>query len=460
MKKIFLLLFLIFSLVGCEYEQLIIDETTETPEIETTEIIVIVKVSNNTIDMTKPGEQYAEVTLARVNPDNHDEIYEEYEDVEWSVASTDDQILKVAVDSLTEATANKCRITLIGLKSGEAYITASCILDGVTYTSSNSNENKIIVNEDRNFEFLNCPTSIVPGKIYKCSLKTNFEGEVNLYKTGSLNIDLYPLMNLDTVKTVYVKPGVSTDFWIAYNGENNHEESIIAKTSNNTVVAENKIMCFGEIVFKLHYYEYNYYDDDGLGNDIIPRGWNEIRMDASCGDEVIYGLPFAFTSSPKLFFVENKHSENNFVDYNDLNIKSLYCFAFGKTMFFDNIWPLQYEGTLNNVINPDKTITQRLKNSKTYIEKHSKNNVELIPITIDEIKGTIENNSNVSILTVDSSTYYKNLYIEDDNGNLELYMPFEINYVNNNKVDIYGIEYGQYYDSGWKPYYYGFYAIK
>ena len=422
------------------------------------DIIIIIKPTDNTINMTEYDAQSVTFTLARVNPDNHNEIYEEYKATEWSVSSTDDQVVRAYINANDPNTAK-----LSGLRSGQAYITASCVLDGVTYTSSNSNENKITVNEDRTIQILNYPTSVVPGKIYKCSLVSNYDGAVSVYSDGNyIQLGCEPLLQTHYI-TINAKKNVPADFWISYTGYTDRTEGIKVRTSNSTILCQKNIICYGEISYYVNYLEENEYESDNQGSWVT--GWGGMSIDAYCGNEVMYRAPFYFGNNIDFTaFRENQSmSTGNIGAMNSSYLRwDITCFAFGRKKYFSNAYALP-------TIDPDNYYKWNendydFTKNKLFIEEHNNGNCELKEIKICYYSGNVSitqamaqnPKTTVLTLTADSSTYYENVYIEHENGDLQLYAPLVIKYNSNykGKTSICGLV----MDAGTSVQYYGFFV--
>ena len=205
--------------------------TVVAKEYKPGDVVIIIKPSENTINMTEPDAQTAELSLALVNPDNHTEIYEKLDGTDWTVGSSNNTLFDA---SLTSTKATESKVVLHGKNAGTGYITASCKYDGVTYNSVNGADNKITVNEDRTITISGLPETIYKGKAYPCTVKTNYDGNVNI-STSSTSLIFSESPAGETPSYIPVEKNTEAQMYVSYTGSTNTTVSVKAETTNSAV---------------------------------------------------------------------------------------------------------------------------------------------------------------------------------------------------------------------------------
>lgn len=199
------------------------------------DIVIIIRPNKNTINMTDPDAVSAELQIVLQDQDGNP--LEDYtaSATNWTVSASNANTFDATYSAQTKATAASAKLS--GKNAGTAYIQASCKLNGQTYSSENSDDNKITVIEDRSILMSGVPEAIYKDMKYPCVIDKNYDGQVDLSATNS-NLKFYeyddeacaqPISSLNFLKNEQGK------CWVKWNSTAETSLTMTAATTNQAV---------------------------------------------------------------------------------------------------------------------------------------------------------------------------------------------------------------------------------
>ena len=196
------------------------------------DIVIIIRPNTNTINMTDPEAVSAELGIEL--QDKEGNTIEDYtaSATNWTVSASNANTFDATYSAQTKATAGSAK--LAGKNAGTAYIQASCKLNGQTYTSVNSDKNKITVVEDRTIK-MSVSDAIYKDQSYPCYISKNYDGPVDLSSTNT-NLKFYSDKDCtNSITTTTFNRNELGECYVKWNSNSYASVTMTAQTTNKAV---------------------------------------------------------------------------------------------------------------------------------------------------------------------------------------------------------------------------------